>query len=404
MKILLCHNYYQQRGGEDESFAAEAALLQSHGHDVLTYTLHNDSIRQSSRIATAARTFWNRQTYRQLRELIGKQRPDVMHCTNTFPLISPAAYYAARAERVPVVQSLRNYRLLCANSYFLRENRVCEDCLGRWTPWPAVLHGCYRGSRAASAVVGGMLVFHRVLRTWQRAVDRYFTPSEFTRQKFIAAGMPGQRIVVKPNFVHPDPGAGPGGGYAIFVGRLSPEKGLETLLSAWEQLAGRVPLKIVGDGPLGDLARDVARRLPGVEWLGRQRVEDVLALLGGAAVLLMPSIWYETFGRTVIEAYAKGTPVIASRMGSMAELVDHGRTGLLFTPGDARELADAVLQIVSNPAGISRMRQAAREEYQRKYTAESNYQMLMSIYSDAAAQCAGRRQPIPAIRGGTSDG
>src|SRR5262249_37589860 len=232
MKVLLCHNYYQQPGGEDQSFAAEADLLEAHGHDVVRFTVHNDAIDQMSRWEVARKTVWNRQTYTQLRELIRREKPSIMHCTNTFPLISPAAYYAARAEGVRVVQALRNYRLLCPNGLFLRNGRICEDCLGKAVPWPGVLHRCYRHNRSASSVVAGMLGVHRWLKTWTRTVSRYFTLTEFARRKFIAGGLPGDRITVKPNFVHPDPGMGTGrGGYVVFAGRLSPEKGVETLLT-----------------------------------------------------------------------------------------------------------------------------------------------------------------------------
>jgi glycosyltransferase involved in cell wall biosynthesis len=385
MKILLCHNYYQQPGGEDQSFAAEARLLETHGHDVQRFTLHNDSIDEMSHWDLARRTFWNRDTFHTLRRLIRRQRPDVMHCTNTFPLISPAAYYAARAEGVPVVQSLRNYRLLCPNALFLRDGKVCEDCLGKSVPWPGVLHGCYRDSRPASAVVAGMIAGHRAMRTWTRAVDLYFTLTEFARGKFIEGGLPADRIAVKPNFIDPDPGVGTGqGGYAIFVGRLSPEKGIETLLAAWKQMSAELPLRIVGDGPLLEQVRLAAASDPHIESLGRRTPAEVLDLIGAASCLVMPSIWYETFGRTIIEAYAKGTPVVASRIGALAELVEEERTGLLFRPGDPADLAAKVQR------NLSHMRLEARREYQRKYTGTINYAQLMAIYHEARLRRASR--------------
>ncbi|MGD0901127.1 MAG: glycosyltransferase [Thermoguttaceae bacterium] len=391
MRILLCHNYYQQPGGEDQSFAAEAGMLESRGHEVLRYTLHNDAIGQMGRLAVAARTLWNRQSYRRLRDLIRAHRPAVMHCTNTFPLISPSAYSAARAEGVPVVQSIRNYRLFCANAYFLRDARVCEDCLGKLLAWPAVLHRCYRGSRAATAVVVAMQAGHRLARTWSRCVDRYFAPTEFARQKCVAGGLPPDRIAVKPNFIDPDPGRGAAaGGYAVFAGRLSPEKGIDTLLAAWEHFAPNMPLRIVGDGPMAPQVRETALRLPQIEWLGRRTPDDLLAIVGEATCLLVPSLLYETFGRTIIEAYAKGTPVIASRLGAMAELVADGRTGLLFEPGNPSDLAAKVRQIAADSPARRRMRDQARREFESKYTVRQNYAMLMKIYADAAAVRGGR--------------
>ena len=385
MKILFCHNFYQQPGGEDESFAAEASLLESQGHQVLRFTRHNDTINRMRRFEVARAAIWNSDTFHELRELIRWERPSVMHCTNIFPLISPAAYYAARAEDVTIVQSLRNYRLFCLNACFLRNGRVCEDCLGKRIPWPGVLHGCYRSSRAAGTVAAAMLSVHRVMRTWTRMVDRYFTLTEFSRRKFIEGGLPAWPLAVKPNFIYPDPGPGSGqGGYAIFIGRLSPEKGIKTLLSGWSQLDGHLPLKIIGDGPLAESVKAAVNQTAGIDWLGRRQPEEVLALLGEAVCLLMPSIWYETFGRTIMEAYAKGTPVVASRLGAMAELVHDGRTGLLFEPGNAADLALKVQSLLDNPERSVGMRRAARREYEEKYTAETNYRMLMTIYEEAA--------------------
>ena len=208
MKILLCHNYYQQPGGEDQSFELEATLLESRGHEVIRYTLHNEAIGQMKSWELVRRTFWNAPVYRELRELIVRERPAVMHCTNTFPLLSPSAYYAARAEGVPVVQSLRNFRLMCPGSLFLRDGRVCEDCRGKRLAWPGVLHQCYRHSPAASAVVAAMLAWHRQWGTWTRAVDLYFALTRFSRRKFIEGGLPADKVLVKPNFVHPDPARG----------------------------------------------------------------------------------------------------------------------------------------------------------------------------------------------------
>ena len=381
MKILLCHNHYQQRGGEDLSFASEADLLQARGHDVIRHTVHNDVLEQTSRLRAAAGTLWNRQSYRSVRSLLRREKPDVMHCTNTFPLLSPSVYYAAKEQDVPVVQSLRNYRLLCPGAYLLRGGRVCEDCLTKRFAWPGVWHGCYRGSRAASATVAAMSTVHHLMGTWRNAVDLFFTPTEFARQKFIQAGFPAGKIGVKPNFIDPDPGRGRGqGGYALFVGRLSEEKGIETMLEAWRDVADALPLKIVGDGPLKPLVDQAAQENQAVHSLGSQSHDEVLTLLGDAACLVMPSIWYETFGRTIVEAYAKGTPVLATRLGCMAELVEDDVTGLLFEPGNAQDLAEAVGNFVSRTAQRQAMSDAARAAYLQRYTAQPNYEMLMALY------------------------
>ena len=354
--------------------------------------MHNDSINTMGKLEVARRTFWNSGTYRELRAIVRRERPDVVHFTNTFPLISPSGYYAAREGGAAVVQSLRNYRLLCPNAQFLRDGAVCERCLGRSVPWPAVWHGCYRESRAASAVVAAMLAWHRFRETWVDAVDLYYALSEFSRAKFIEGGLPAGKIAVMPNFLHPDPGPGAGaGGYVVFVGRLAPEKGIGALIEAWKQLREHVELKILGDGPLADMVKDAARNDVRITWLGRRPSADVLRIVGDAICLVMPSLWYETFGRTIAEAYSKGTPVVASRLGAMAELVEEGRTGFLFTPGDPRDLAAKVRLLLSDPSRLATLRNQARAEYQMKYTAENNYRSLISIYERAYEFCATTR-------------
>src|SRR5262249_2273262 len=322
--------------------------------------LHNDAIEYMHSLSLASRMVWSRAAGSELRELIRKHRPCVAHFHNTFPLMSPAAYYAVRSEKIPVIQTLHNFRLLCPNALFFRNGRVGEDCLGRSLPWPGIVHKCYRGSGAASAATAAMLATHRALGTWRTAVDVYIALSGFSRDKLITGGVPDHRIVVKPNFVFPDPGPGKGtGDYALFVGRLSAEKGVETLLQAWEGLTGRVTLKIVGDGPMKELVQEAASRDSRIQWLGSQPSESVYALMGEALFLVLPSRCYENFPRVVVEAFAKGTPVLASKLGAMAEIIDDGRTGLHFEPGDPIDLVAKIGQLLADPAALPQMPQAA---------------------------------------------
>jgi glycosyltransferase involved in cell wall biosynthesis len=386
MKVLVAHNYYKLAGGEDQCVAAEVALLRDRGHEVISYHLRNDAIDELGRLDAATRTIWSRPGYREVRALLREHRPQVAHFHNTFPLISPAAYYAARAEGVAVVQTLHNFRLLCPNAIFFRGGKVCEDCLGKSVPWPGVVHRCYRGSGAASATACAMLATHRALGTWRKAVDVYVVLNEFSRQKFIAGGLPADKIAIKPNFVGTDPGPGEGkGGYAVFVGRLSEEKGIHTLLDAWARLGHGARLRILGDGPLAPVVKEAAARDGRIEWLGSRPPEAVYAAIGDAVFLVLPSRCYEQFPRVVAEAFAKGTPVVASNLGAMARLVDHGRTGLLFAPGDPADLAAKVERLLDDPSELDAMRRAARREYEQKYTAESNYRILMAIYERARA-------------------
>jgi glycosyltransferase involved in cell wall biosynthesis len=392
MKILAVHNRYQRPGGEDQVFVDETALLETRNHRVLRYEVHNDQVKHVNRLTLAKDTVWNTSAYRELRALIRRERPDVVHFHNTLPLVSPAGYYAAKAEGAPVIQTLHNYRLLCPVALFFRDGRVCEDCMGKAVPWPGVVHRCYRGSRAASGVIATMLTVHRALRTWTEMVDVYVALTEFARNKFVEGGLPAGKIVVKPNFVAPDPGRGQGGGgYALFVGRLAPEKGTGTMLAAWDRLGTRIPLKIVGDGPLKDQVVEAAARRSNVEWLGHKPVADVHALMRKADMLVFPSQWYETFGRVAAEAFAAGTPVIAANIGAVAELVEHGRTGFKFRPGDPEDLVTQVEWALSHSAELRRMREEVRAEFEAKYTAERNYRALMEIY-----QAALERNKVPA--------
>ena len=249
MHILSIHNNYQIRGGEDVSREAEESLLKEMGNSVSVYQEHNDRVAAIGAARMAVRTVWSTESYNIVKQKLKNSNCDLIHVQNFFPLISPSVYYAAKSEGVPVVQTLRNYRLLCPNGLFFRDGKVCEDCVGKFVPYPGVMHNCYRENKAASGAVATMITFHRTMRTWTEMVDIYISLTEFARQKFIAGGIPADKIVVKPNFVNPDPGVGEGsGGYALFVGRLSVEKGLDTLLAAWEHLGGKMPLKIVGDG------------------------------------------------------------------------------------------------------------------------------------------------------------
>jgi glycosyltransferase involved in cell wall biosynthesis len=389
MKILLVHNAYKHRGGEDNVFSAERDLLVAAGHCVTAYLRHNDDIAvdgffSSAKLAT--QTIWSWESYRALGELLRESQPDIVHFHNILPLISPASYYACVKAGVPVVQTLHNYRLVCPGGMFLRDGLVCEQCLGRSIPWPGIAHACYRGSRAATSGVATMLTVHRALRTWQHGVNVYIALTEFARRKFIEGGLPRERIVVKPNFVSLDPGVSVSrGDYALFVGRLAQEKGLDILLSCWRQLSNTIPLKIAGDGPLHDEMESFAAQssLKSVSFLGRVSSGEILELMRGARFLVFPSLWFEGFPLTIAEAYACGIPVVASRLGAMGEIVEDGRTGLHFKSGDAADLAAKVEWAWAHEDQMESMGIAARKEYESKYTAERNYQMLKEIYESA---------------------
>ncbi len=390
VKILAVHNRYQEPGGEDVAFEQEQDLLKRHGHDVISYCRSNDEVNVSSRInqlVLVKQMIWAEDSRQEIATLLRRERPDVVHVHNTFMMVSPSVYAACREAEVPVVQTLHNYRLSCPAGAFFRNGKPCEECADRGLS-RSVWHGCYRGSRRETAVVALMLTVHRALGIWTRMVDCYVALSKFARQKFVERGLPSEKIVVKPNFVPNDPGQKEGPGeYALFVGRLSEEKGAATLLSAWERLHHRIPLVVVGDGPLGPLVRAEAARHGASEIVFRGRVnrDESLAAMKRARFLIVPSDCYENFPLSIAEAFSCGTPVICSRHGALEEIVDDGRTGLHFAPGDPQDLAAKVEWAWARPNAAVSMGYEARKDYESKYTPERNYQSLMAIYERVMA-------------------
>lgn len=391
MKIILVHCHYFQTGGEDVVFQQERQLLERAGHQVVLYRRSNtevDSYPGARRLVLLQKAIWNNSSRDEFADLLQREKPDVVHVHNTWVMISPSIYSACREAGIPVVQTLHNYRLLCPVGTFFRDGHVCEECVEH-SLWRSIQNGCYRDSRSETAAVGLMLAVHRSRHTWENDVTSYIVLTEFARKKFLNGGLPADKIFVKPNFVDPDPLPRTGDGeYAIFAGRLAPERRVSTLLDAWTLLRSRVPLKIVGGGEERAHLQQKAdwKKLDMVEFTGLLPHDQTVAAIKQARFLIFASEWYETFGLTMIEAFASGVPVICSHLGAMQEIVEDGRTGLHFSPGDYRDLAEKVEWAWNHPERMQEMGKAARQEYESKYTAEANYPRLIEIYEQAIAR------------------
>ena len=515
LKILIVHNHYQQRGGEDSVFETECAMLRGAGHTVICYEKHNDEIEPGrlvtkglqnpqneslisrttefteptecltdqsdcleasnrefhsstptpppfrvlsffswrknngactpsappssvlsvpsvvktpnsaqppsspyslqskhqqpslppfrvfrvfrSALSLFSKTIWNRTTYREITALIQQHHPDIVHCHNTFPLISPSVYWAAAKQGVPVVQTLHNYRLLCINPYLYRNGKICEDCLGR-SPIPGIIHRCYRHSLSASFTVATMLIIHRILGTYRNKVTTYIALTEFGRQKFLEGKLCSpEKVVVKPNAVAAPSasestdlsqserglGQSPSGNYALrpthyaltdgpptvlYAGRLSSEKGPHLLLEAWKIVLAKYEaphassrLIISGDGPERAALEAMAKEIPNVSFTGRLSLSDLHTLMASADVLVLPSTCYETFAMSVNEAAALGTPSIVSDIGGQASIVQDGVTGYTFRSGSAESLAETLAKAMADPDHLAHLSSAARE-------------------------------------------
>ena len=333
MKVLIVHNRYQQRGGEDAVVDAETRLLAANGIDVERLDADNDAIEGLvPKIQVSASQFGIPTTaLSEFCGVISSFQPDVVHVHNWFPTLSPSIFNICRRANVPVVHTLHNYRLLCAGATMFRDGHVCEDCVGTTLRLPGIVHSCYRNSFAGTAVATAGMLTHWSIGTWRRSVDRFIALSQFARHKLIDGGLPSNKIVVKPNFIDPDPGIGSGcGQYLLYAGRLTEEKGLRVLLECWMHGPDLPLLKIAGGGPLQDEVRQAAATLKNVEWLGCRSSEEVLDLMRNATALLCPSQWYEGMPRVVIESLAVGTPVIASCIGCYPEMIVDGDSGALF--------------------------------------------------------------------------
>jgi glycosyltransferase involved in cell wall biosynthesis len=384
MKILLIHNKYSQYGGEDSVFYSESELLARNGHFVEQLIFDNKKIKTlKDKILLGFNVLYNFKSARLLKERIQNFHPDVIHIHNFFPQASPSLLFVAKRYHIPVILTLHNYRLICPSATLFFNHRIYENSLQSVFPWDAIRKGVYRNSKVQTAAVAVMTTFHNIIGTWKNKVDQYITLTPFSLQKFKSSMLKvmDNQWVMKPNFA-PDLGEGDRKrkNFFLFVGRLVEEKGLNVLLKAATLYKFR--LYIIGDGVLKKKVQRMAKVNPNIRYLGFLNRNKIIEVLKRCKALIFPSVLYEGLPLTIIEAFSTGTPVIASNIGAMAEVVDNEINGLLFETGDERELARKVVEMQFYSTSPY-FYENARKTYLKNYTPERNYRMLMNIYKEA---------------------
>jgi glycosyltransferase involved in cell wall biosynthesis len=405
LRILVLHSRYLSgdASGENRVVEDEVRVLREGGHQVTVWDPEPDELHGLGLVRTGMRTVWSPGAASRVRGLVRKHRPDVVHLHNLFPMLSPSAVRAAGHRKSvastmepgrlrggetgagppgpAIVMTLHNYRLLCLPGLLLRDDRICEDCVGR-LPWRGIVHRCYRGSALGSSAIAGSLVVHRAAQTFAK-VNRYLAISGFVKDKHVEAGFAPSSIRIKPHFAWPSQRRRGPGEHFLYLGRLSPEKGVATAIAAWHE--GLPRLVVAGDGPQGPKLRAVAGG--NVEFVGAVPPAKVPVLLSRARAVVAPSTCYEGAGKSVLEAYAAGVPVIASRIGGLTEAVEDGVTGFLVPPGDRTALTEAALRM-SDDASCERMGHAAWRRWRDRHSPELGLRNLEAAYADAMAVSA----------------
>ena len=420
MRVLQVNKFFYYRGGSEKALFQTMNLLEQHGHEVIAFSMQDErnlpsehsnyfvsnvelrrelglaGLLDGRRWATAGRIIYSREAERKMAELIRATKPDIAHLHNIYHQLSPSILRPLRRQRIPTVLTLHDYKLICPNYTLVSRGAVCERCKGH-KYYQAVLQGCVKDSRLKSALCALEAYAHRAWGIYARAVDLYIAPSQFLKQKMMEFGLDGSRIVHVPNFVsvesvEPCPSSD---GYFVYSGRIEGAKGVETLLEAARnsQVARRFELRIAGDGEQRADLEASAQGMDHVRFLGWQSPEEVGSLLRGAMFSVVPSQWYENAPLTIYEAYAYGKPVIASRIGGIPELVEEGRTGLLFEPGDAQDLQQKIDYLLTHPELAVEMGGNARKLAEESYGPDRHYQQLMEVYG-RAQECKGRRTTV----------
>ncbi len=403
MRVLQLHNHHAALGGAMEVLAHEGELLRGAGHDVTEYTLPAAETLGLPGWRAGAKAVWNLEAQREVSRRIARFKPDVVHVHTPFPLMSPSVFQAAHRAGVPAVTTLHSYRYSCVVGTCVRNDRICEDCVGSKLKLAGIRHQCYHDSTGATAALTLGLAVHRAVGTFHHAVTRYLTLTDFSRRLLIRDGFPAEKIVVKPNSV-PDPGPelvrvqgrspSPDEGSTasqdhpertvLFVGRLIDLKGVRTLLDAWQRTPAGMRLVIAGDGDLRPLVEERAAADPSITFLGWVGEDEVTRLMRDAEVVVVPSQWYEGLPLVILRSLSVGTPLVVSDLENFAEDVVADGVGLTFRMGDAGDLADRLARVVREESLMNGLREAARASYDARYSPSADLKRLVTIYTEIA--------------------
>ena len=385
MRILFIHNFYRKAGGEDQVVTKEMALLKSHGHFVHLLSFENEEFKKS--IKGIQQLFYNSESYQQVRETIQQFKPDVIHVHNFFYKASPAIFHAAQSMNIPIIVTLHNYRTICANALLMREAKPCELCIKDVFPIHGIRHKCFQESMVKTALLTATTAWHNYKNTWANYVDRFIVLTSFAQQKFGSSslGIPEDKFLIKANSVD-DYQVVPMSNrlnYAVYVGRLSSEKGIDVLLEG--AALSEVTVKIVGDGPLRDMVLDYSNKYKNIEYLGAKDHSQVIEIIQQSRGLILPSVCYEGLPNTVLEGFSTGTPVIVSDNDNLSAIVSNQKNGYTFASGNSSDLAEKLNLLLNNRQQWEKLALHARDTYEQHYTHQQNYRQLITLYEKLIA-------------------
>ena len=379
MKILLVHNYYQQWGGEDTHFELLIKLLKDKGSSVITYTKDSKNVKTIwDKVKTALGMLWNGEVYDDITKLIEKHQPDIVQFQNIYPLITASAYWACRRRGVPIIQRISNYRLMCPKGSLFRNNKICELCVNKRFPYPSIMYGCYHGSKLSSLFFTLAIFFHRFILRSYNLIDKIIFPSEFTQTYYLDKGaIPRKKARVIPSFSPPDKVRNMQKikrEYYVFAGQLVPEKGIGPLLGLFSKNPS-LSLVVIGYDP-SQLLANKYRKYNNIEFKGFMKREEVLAYMKNAKATIMPSLWYDVLPNVLIESFSVGTPVIAPNIGVFPELIENGKTGMLFKYDGWLELESLLLKFKKSRMMVKHV----LKRHEERFKSNKFYSSLISLY------------------------